>query len=189
MRMGKRRGYRRMAGCLPDDQVIAPGGRSMSTPCPNWAGVDGFSPDFCTGEDIAEWMRALDDVEFEVARLGATSATDDARIEAFRGKLQAFRELEVLGLTCEERQDTPWLFDDHTECVRLAAEAVEAGRCVLEFFQGSDEKWEPPPANGGGSKTPGGGALAKLSAPSGVLVFIGSALAGLIGFALIGGKR
>lgn len=193
MRVGMRRGYRRRANCASPGELVAADGRSGENRCPTWYGGQ-----LCTGEDVEAWWLELESRASVVDSLesaGSPSAADAQRIAVFRGLREGASSQYVEALAASGNITAVASVLGHYAVKGIVDDlvsAIDSSYCVSQNWEGKGSggggsEWTPPvPPNGNGKKGTGG--ITKPSVPSGVLIFIGSALAGLIGFALLGGK-
>ena len=193
MRMGRRRGYRHRANCASPGELVAADGRNGENRCPTWYGGQ-----LCTGEDVEAWWLELESRASVVDSLestGSPSAADAQRIAVFRGLREDASSKYVEALAASGNISAIASFMGHYAVKSIVDDlvsAIDSSWCVSQNWEGKGSggggsEWNPPvPPNGNGKKGTGG--ITKPSVSSGVLIFIGSALAGLIGFALLGGK-
>jgi len=193
MRMGRRRGYRHRANCASPGELVAADGRNGEDRCPTWYGGQ-----LCTGEDVEAWWLELESRASVVDSLesaGSPSAADAQRIAVFRGLREEASSQYVEALAASGNITAVASVLGHYAVKGIVdglVSAIDSSWCVSQNWEGKGSggggsEWTPPdPPNGNSKKGTGG--ITKPSVPSGVLIFIGSALAGLIGFAILGGK-
>ena len=193
MRMGRRRGYRHRANCASPGELVAADGRNGENRCPTWYGGQ-----LCTGEDVEAWWLELESRASVVDSLesaGSPSAADAQRIAVFRGLREEASSKYVEALAASGNITAVASVLGHYAVKGIVDDlvsAIDSSYCVSQNWEGKGSggggsEWTPPdPPNGKGKKGTGG--ITKPSVSSGVLIFIGSALAGLIGFALLGSK-